>query len=109
MTPPSPSVDLDARRRPTEPRMASLPATRRAVRFHHWIRVLSPGPSSRTSSPAVQHVVVAGAAEEVVLRQRPVGLVQGDRVVAGLTEDLDQRHVGDGGVPPTTLTAPPFT
>jgi hypothetical protein len=52
MTTPSPSVDLGARRRPTEPRTASLPAARRAVRFHHWIRMLSPGPPSRTSGPA---------------------------------------------------------
>ena len=36
--------------------------------------------------------VVAGAAEEVGPRQRAVGLVEGDRVVAALAEDLDQRR-----------------
>src|SRR5262249_21819448 len=50
--------------------------------------------------------VVAGAAEEVGLWQRPVGLVQGDRVVAGLTEDLDQRHVGDRGCPAQNVDSP---
>src|SRR6516162_1206466 len=75
MTPPSPSVDLDARRRPTELRMASLPAARRVVRFHHWIRMLSPGPPSRTSSPAV-HEDLAGRVP-----------ADGDRVVQGIPED----------------------
>ena len=39
--------------------------------------------------------VVAGAAEQVRPRQRTVGLVEGDRVVAAQAEDLDQRRVGD--------------
>ena len=39
--------------------------------------------------------VVAGAAEQVRPRQRAVGLVEGDRVVAAQAEDLDQRGVGD--------------
>ena len=61
---------------------------------------------SRVSLPALaeEHVaagaagerVVAGAAEEVRPRQRAVGLVQRDGVVAALAEDLDQRRVGDG-------------
>ena len=40
--------------------------------------------------------VVAGAAEQVGPRQRAVGLVERDRVVAALAEHLDQRGVGDG-------------
>ena len=44
---------------------------------------------------AAGEAVVAGAAEQVRPRQRAVGLVQGDRVVAAQAEDLDQRGVGD--------------
>src|SRR5205823_5555407 len=40
--------------------------------------------------------VVARAAEDVGGRQRPVGLVERDLVVAGLAEDLDERGSGDG-------------
>ena len=43
---------------------------------------------------AGQHVV-AGAAEQVGARQRAVGLVERDDVVAALAEHLDQRGVGD--------------
>ena len=39
--------------------------------------------------------VVAGAAEQLGGRQRAVGLVERDRVVAALAEHLDQRGVGD--------------
>ena len=42
--------------------------------------------------------VVAVAAEEVGGGQRAVGLVERDRVVAVLAEDLDQRGVGDRGL-----------
>ena len=40
--------------------------------------------------------VVAGAAEQLRGRQGAVGLVERDRVVAALAENLDQRGVGDG-------------
>ena len=47
--------------------------------------------------------VVAIAAEEICPRQCAVGLVQGEIVVAGPAEHLDQAGVGDGGVPAFNL------
>ena len=44
---------------------------------------------------AAREDVVAGAAEQVGRRQRAVGLVEADRVLAAEAEDLDQRGVGD--------------
>ena len=58
--------------------------------------------------PAGQDVV-AGAAEQVGPRQRAVGLVQGDGVVAALAEHLDQAVLATVAVPPRTATAPPLT
>ena len=43
--------------------------------------------------------VVAGAAEEIRSRQRAVGLVEGEVVVAAQAEHLDQAGVGDRGLP----------
>ena len=42
-------------------------------------------------------------------RQRAVGFVEGDRVVAALAEDLDEARVGDGRGAPRMVTAPPLT
>ena len=53
--------------------------------------------------------VVAGAAEQLRLRQGAVGLVEGDGVVAALAEDLDQAVLATVGVPPRIATAPPLT
>src|SRR5262249_7566580 len=52
---------------------------------------------------AVEHVVTGAAGQDVVTvaanevrgRQRPVGFVERNGVVTGLTEDLDERGVGD--------------
>src|SRR5262245_49215762 len=44
---------------------------------------------------AACELVVAIAAEEIGLRQRAVGFVQRDNVIAVLTEDLDQLRIGD--------------
>ena len=64
----------------------------------------SPSPSQDVvTSLAEEHVVagtagqgiVAIAAEKVGRRQRPVGLVQREIVVAVQTEDLNERGVGD--------------
>ena len=41
--------------------------------------------------------VVAGAPKQVGARQRAVGFVERDGVVAALAEDLDQAGIGDGG------------
>src|SRR5262249_21892519 len=51
------------------------------------------------AEPADQGVV-AVTAEQVGRRQRPVGLIQQDLVVATLTEDLDQRGIGHRGCAP---------
>lgn len=47
---------------------------------------------------AARNLVVAVAAEDVHRRHRAVGFVDGDRVVAALTEDVDLVGVGDGGI-----------
>ena len=48
---------------------------------------------------AASECVVAVAAEDVGLRQGPVGLVQGEVVVPAQAEHLDQAGVGDRGLP----------
>ena len=102
---PSPGFQI-MRSLPASPKTWSLPAPP--------VRVSLPSPPNSRSMPplpkqgvvaglAEEHVVaraagqgvVAGAAEEVRGRQRPVGLVERDLVVAGLAEDLDEPGVGD--------------
>ena len=60
-------------------------------------RVVAGLAEEHVAAGAADERVVAGAAEEVGTRQRAVGFVQGDRVVAALAEDLDQCGVRDGG------------
>ncbi len=59
-------------------------------------RVVAGLAEEHVAARAAGERVVAGAAEQVRPRQRAVGLVERDRVVAALAEDLDQRGVGDG-------------
>ncbi len=58
-------------------------------------RVVASLPEELVGARATRERVVVGATGEIGPRQRAVGLVQADRVVAGLAEDLDQRGVGD--------------
>ena len=59
-------------------------------------RVVAGLAEQQVAARAAGQDVVAGAAEQVGARQRAVGFVEGDGVVAALAEDLDQAGVGDG-------------
>ena len=97
---PSPPVKVslpappNRRSPPPLPRRMSLPACPKSLS--------SPEPPVSVSFPAPPNRFAPGSAPFASLRR--------DRVVAGLTEDLDQAWCSrPSGVPPVTATAPPFT
>ena len=83
---PAPPVSVSL---PAPPNSRSLPPLPSRVSLPAW-------PNSMIVAGAAGQRVVAGAAEQLGRRQRAVGLVERDRVVAALAEHLDQGGVGDG-------------
>ena len=82
---PSPPVSVSL---PAPPNRRSLPPLPSSVSLPAW-------PKSMVVAGAAGEDVVAGAAEQLRGRQRAVGLVERDGVVAALAEHLDQGRVGD--------------
>src|SRR6185436_5548234 len=60
-------------------------------------RVVAALAEEHVAARATGKCVVTGAAEHVRGWQRAVGLIEGERVVSALAEDLDQRRVRDRG------------
>ena len=83
---PSPPVSVSL---PAPPNSRSLPPLPSRTSLPAW-------PNSWSFAGAADQRVVAVAAEQVGGGQRPVRLVERERVVAVLAEHLDQRGVGDG-------------
>ena len=87
---------------PSPPNSRSLPPLPSSVSLPAW-------PNSRSSPEPPVSVSLPAPPNRLRGRQRAVGFVERDRVVAGLAEDLDPGRVGDGRRAADDATAPPLT